>query len=128
MDMIQKFIFTTLMLLVFGVSASLESFEWAKSKADINEEGLNANLMNVLLKEQGRIASEAFPNCINNTGKLPSNFVVVLKLNFDGRVVNSWLKGTDAFSTCFQNVMVEKFQFKSGNQEFYTAFDYTNVP
>ena len=116
--------FLILPTLVFADSVS---FDRAKMLADKSENSIESNEMSMLVKAQGALVSTAFPQCMNTTKSPPTNFTVVVELDSNGKVRNSWLNGTSSFAKCFHETMVERFFYKPPFMPFYTAFEYTNT-
>jgi len=104
------------------------SFDKVKLLAEESEDNIGPDEMAMLVKKQGMLAGIAFSRCTNNSQSSSGNFTVVVELDSNGKVLNSWLNGTSSFAKCFHATIVEKFSFKPPSLPFYTAFEYTNVP
>lgn len=118
----------TLLILPVLTLAETINFEKAKLLAEESENNIGPDEMAMLVKKQGMLASIAFSRCTNNRQLLPGNFSVVVELDSNGKVRNSWLNGTSSFAQCFHATIVDKFSFKPPSLPFYTAFEYTNAP
>jgi len=125
-----KVLVTLLVLALFPVASIAEdlSFSEAKARSDRIEAELSSGEMSQLLEAQGRLAGSAFPHCISSTGSLPTDFTVVVRIDGDGRISDSWLDKDSVFGSCFRAQMAQDFQFVPSETPFFTSFEYKNAP
>jgi len=121
---------TLILLFIFPIISSGNDIDYteAKKHADKTESSLKSSELQLLTEAQGIVAGNAFPYCINKTQSPPTNFTVVLRLNSNGKTINSWLKGDSMFAKCFHMKISKTLNYKPLQQPFYTAFEYKNVP
>ncbi len=117
-----KFLF----LILFSPAVLAQSFIDVKKLADEHESALVAEEKKTLISAQGKLASNAFGFCFNQTRQQPGNFVVVVRIGSNGTVEKSWLKkGGNAFAQCFKEQMHKHLYYVPKKAPFYSSFDYT---
>ncbi len=109
------------------VYSSKIDFNASLKLAHSYEESINSTQSHKLLEAQGNLVNYAFPHCMNITKQIPINFSVVVKLNAQGKVTESWLNVNKPFSECFRKTMVTHFKYIPNSDIFYTAFEYSNA-
>jgi hypothetical protein len=109
-----------------AASASL-SFDEAKARADRDEAALTGAQTQALMKSQGEVLGPAMQACAQRFGPPPDYFVVVLKLDAQGRVVESWNRG-GAFAACFEAGFKGAKLVVPAGAEFYTSLEITMEP
>ena len=109
------------------IVASPLTFHEAKLKADSSERSLSSSDIQTLVNTQGQFASTAFPTCAKRTGAEPTDFTVVVEIDMQGSVVNSWRQGESKFAKCFQDMMEQSFSYRPRSQPFFTSFEYSNA-
>jgi len=88
-----------IIILAAQLAAAPVGFDQAKAMADANERSLPQRISTQLLRAQGKALGSAMATC-GHPGMDPSAFVVVLSLNADGSVAESWRKGETPLAQC----------------------------
>lgn len=101
------------------------SFEQALSKAKYMESNLSQEDEYRLIMAQGNFLGKAVSTCVNRTGEFSERFTVVVSLDASGHVSDAWYQPENAFVSCFENEMKNKFSFKIENTPFFTAIEYS---
>jgi hypothetical protein len=116
----------TFLLAVFMSAAmAASSFEEAKRKADADEAALHPAQLAALTQAQGAVAGDAFATCMPRPAPQPlPAFVLVLELNGEGRVVNTWSRGNRAIATCMERVFKKTMAFRPPRTPFFTSFNF----
>ena len=105
------------------------TIEKAKALADEHESSLITKDSHRLLEAQTKMVTKIMPMCISATNMQPrKKFLVVVKIDKNGKPNRSWLKGNYALSRCFEKGMKEELFFIPNEAPFYTSFDYTIKP
>jgi hypothetical protein len=120
-------VFGTVLLVVLYFGAGNLSFEEAVAKASEDKSSFSPETLSRLEQKQARFTDQAFPPCLETTGIVPDNFTVVIEIGSNGQVARSWRQGDSEFVICFQRIMTEYFDFRSIEQPFFTAFEYTGA-
>lgn len=87
------------LLFAIQLAAAPMDFDHAKALADANEEGLPKAIHSQLVHAQGDALGEAMAAC-GRPGMDMSAFAVVMSLNADGSVAESWRKGETPLAKC----------------------------
>ena len=119
--------FGVALLIVIFIGPGKLSYQEARSQADEDKSSFSARQMSKLEQKQASFTAQAFPACIESTGIAPVNFTVVVEIGSNGRVARSWRQGDSEFVVCFQRITTEYFEFRSIEQPFFAAFEYTGV-
>ena len=109
-------------LLVMTILSSL-SFDEAKVRADADESSLSPASTRLLVESQGLVSGRAFQKCLAETGirSLP-RFAIVMKLDGDGHVVQTWRSGGGEFGACINGEFSGARLFMPPHPGFYTSF------
>lgn len=109
-------------LLAAQLTAAPMPFAEAKVLADANEAGLPRELNAQLLQAQGNALSSAIAGCGRPDMDL-SAFTVVLSLNPDGSVAESWRKGETPLARCVHKSLEESGLAGQWPTPFYTSIE-----
>ena len=109
-------------LLATQLAVAPIGFEQAKSLADANEHGLSKDGSSQLLQAQGNALGSAMTVC-GRPGMDLAAFVVVLSLNADGSVAQSWRKGDTALAQCVHKELVASGLAGKWPTPFYTSVE-----
>lgn len=107
-------------LLAAQLAAAPINVDEAKALADANEASLSKEQMAQLLQAQGAAIGSAMAACARPKMDL-SVFTVVLSLNADGSVANSWRKGETPLAKCVHKAFVAQGLTGQWPQPFYTS-------
>ena len=112
------------MLKVFVLATSLAatpmSVDQAKVLADANEKSLSKELTSQLLQAQGKALGSAMGKC-GRPGMDLAKFTVVLSLNSDGSVSESWRKGETPLAKCVHAELAASGLIGQWPMPFYTS-------
>lgn len=92
----------------------------AKALADANEASLSKELMSQLLESQGTALGSAVGACGRPKMNL-SEFTIVLSLNADGSVAQSWRKGDTPLAKCVHAALDTSGLAGRWPEPFYTS-------
>lgn len=95
-------------------------FDQAKAMADANEGALPKALSAQLLQAQGNALGAAMSAC-GRPGMDLSRFAVVMSLNADGSVAQSWRKGETPLAKCVHRSLVETGLAGTWPTPFFTS-------
>lgn len=109
------------LLLAAQLTASMPYAE-AKVLADANEARLSREIHNQLLQSQGNALGSAVAACARPEMDL-SAFTVVLSLNADGSVAESWRKGETPLARCVHKSLEESGLAGQWPTPFYTSIE-----
>ncbi len=121
----KKLIIALLLLVPLSIAAEDISLEAALALAEKDENALQSNSMTALLEAQAKVATSAFPDCIQKLQAMPVDFDVVTELSLNGTVKKIWVSNSK-FASCFAQHMQSSFKFMHDKERFYTAFSYTH--
>lgn len=96
----------------------------AKTLADRDEASLPKAVTQALVNAQGMLINRAISVCgplATSSGTPP--FVVVARLDLQGRVVATWREGDSAFAVCFEKQVNGVLLFIPPHSPFYTSFE-----
>ena len=110
------------LLFAAQVSAAPLAYEEAKALADRNEAALAADLHGALLESQGRALGSALASC-GRPGMDLAKFTVVLRLNPDGSVAESWRQGETPLAKCVHSKLAVSGFAGNWPQPFYTSIE-----
>ena len=109
-------------LLATQLAATPEGFDQAKALADANEKTLPKGVSSHLLEAQGNALGSAMGTC-GRPGMDLSAFAVVLSLNADGSVAESWLKGETPLAKCVHRELAASGLSGQWPTPFYTSVE-----
>jgi len=104
------------------LAAAPPGFDQAKGLADANEKNLPKAVSSQLLQSQGDALGSAMSTCGRPDMDL-SAFTVVLSLNADGSVAESWLKGESPLAKCVHEQLVRSGLSGKWSTPFYTSIE-----
>lgn len=117
------------LLLLAQLQTISPGFEAAKSLADAQEAALPKEMTNRLLESQARAAGQAFAACMPlPPPKVLPDFTVVMSLEADGTVKQTWLKGDSDFAECVEHKYANSKFFQPPHTPFYSSFEFTFHP
>ena len=102
------------------LAAAPGSVDDAKNLADANEASLSKDLMSQLLRSQAEALGSAVGTCARPQMDL-ATFTVVLSLNADGSVANSWRKGDTHLAKCVHAALDASGLAGRWPEPFYTS-------
>jgi hypothetical protein len=117
----------SVVLALFAVAALAQEtggFAKAKAKADADEASLSAAEMKRLLTVQGELLAQLAATCATPRPDT-SPFVVVMELDADGRVINSWRHGATPLAICFQKNVANQMLTPPPRTPFHTSLELT---
>lgn len=104
-------------------SAAPIGYPEAKEIADRDEASLG-EAAQLLVEAQANVLGPLLAGCGASTGgKDRSPFVVVMKLDRSGRIVETWRQGTSTISVCFEKQVMGKTLVPPPRAPFYTSFE-----
>ena len=110
------------LLLAAQLAAPLVGYDAAKALADANEAKLSSGLHAALLQSQGNALGAALASC-GRPGMDLAKFTVVLRLNPDGSVAQSWRRGDTPLAKCMHAKLSASGLAGHWPQPFYTSFE-----
>lgn len=114
-------------LALFAITAlahETDGYAQAKAKADADEASLPAAEMRRLLTAQGELLAQLATACATPRPDT-SPFVVVMELDAEGRVINSWRKGATPLAICFQKSVANQMLIPPPRTPFHTSLELT---
>lgn len=102
------------------LAAAPLSFDEAKALADANEKHLPKAVSSQLMQAQAQAIGSAMTTCGSPEMDL-SAFTVVLSLNADGSVAESWREGETPLAKCVHNQLVGSGLSGQWPMPFYTS-------
>ena len=109
-------------LLAAQLAAAPMGFDQAKAIADANERGLPKERSSQLLQAQGNAIGSAMAAC-GRPGMDMSAFAVVLSLNADGSVAQSWQKSETPLARCVHRELAASGLAGTWPTPFYTSVE-----
>ncbi len=109
-------------VLVSQLATTNMTFDQAKALADSNEGSLARAVSSQLLQAQGGALGSAIAACGRPDMDL-SAFTVVLSLNADGSVGESWRKGDTPLAECVHNSLKTTGLTGQWSTPFYTSIE-----
>lgn len=108
--------------IIFAIqlAATPMDFDQAKDLADANEEGLPKAIQSQLLHAQGEALGAAMAAC-GRPGMDMSAFAVVMSLQADGSVAQSWRKGETPLAKCVHRSLEESGLAGQWPTPFFTS-------
>jgi hypothetical protein len=102
------------------------SFEEAEALARRDEATLQGELASKFFDIQGKATGRALVACGVRKAREASGLTVVMRLNAEGRVTQTWLNKPSALGRCFEEQLGSSEFPVSGRAEFYTfvGFDF----
>lgn len=121
--------FSALVAAVSPAFAAVHSFAAAKAQADADEAAASRTQLRDLLASQNAAIDRIIPQCMKTygAGGMPP-FVVVAKLDGNGRVAMTWRQGDTAFAACFEGRLGTLSLFVPPHAPFYTSFEMSLSP
>ena len=107
-----------------ALAQETDSYTQAKAKADADEASLPAAEMQRLLTAQSELLARLAAACATPHPDT-SPFVVVMELDADGRVINSWRKGATPLAICFQKNVANQMLTPPPRTPFHTSLELT---
>lgn len=108
-------------------SGAAVSFDEAMQLADENESSLNGQQFASLLEAQGDALGSAIGAC-GRPGMDLSRFTIVFRLNTDGSVAKSWLKGDTLLAQCVHDHLAMSGFPGLWSEPFYTSLNMSFGP
>lgn len=105
--------------LVMSASAQLPLQE-ALATARRDEASLPAKQANEFFDRQDKIVGSALVACGVSSAQQAAGILVVLKLDQEGNVVETWLEKASKIGTCFEKELRKSRMPADGRAEFYT--------
>lgn len=109
-------------LIATQLTTAVAGFDQAKALADANEASLSKGVSSQLLQAQGYALSTAMTAC-GRPGMDMTAFVVVLSLNADGSVAESWRQGETPLAQCMHKELSASGLIGQWPTPFYTSVE-----
>lgn len=108
------------LVLAIQLASAPMGFDQAKALADANEAGLPKAIHSQLVHAQGEALGAAMAAC-GRPGMDLSAFAVVMSLNADGSVAQSWRKGDTPLAKCVHGSLEESGLAGQWPTPFFTS-------
>lgn len=115
------------MLAVAALAQETNGYAQAKAKADADEASLTAAEAQQLVAAQGQLLEQLASACATPRPDITS-FVVVMELDAEGRVINTWRQGGTPLAICFQKGVVNQTLTPPPRVPFHTSLELTFTP
>jgi hypothetical protein len=104
-------------------------FTAAKAAADADEASLDAAAKAAALEQQRAFLDARVADCASNDAKADlSDFVVVMRLDADGTVAQTWRRGDSPLALCVERSARGKLLFVPPRSPFHSSLEIGFVP
>jgi hypothetical protein len=115
---------SAILMAAFIQLASALGIDEAEANARRDEASLSEEFQGAFAANQRNAIGRSLVTCGVEEAREVAGVMVVLKLDADGRVVESWLNEQTEIGTCFERE-ISKFVFPAdGRPEFYTFINF----